>query len=306
MGGFRVLILGDGAMGRTMAHLLADRHRWTMWARDLETWEENVPLEQAARDRDFLLFALPTTPHEEMVRRVAAVIESDCICLTIAKGLDQQGRPAATVMQEYLGTEQSYGVIYGPMIAHEIRSDRLGFARVGIKEEGDFERCRQLFAASQLHIRHTTDIVGLTWAVVLKNAYVPLIAAADALKMGDNVRGYLCSLALGEIERIVQERGGLPGTAYSEAGLGDLITTLTSQTSHHRQMGFDLVAGRFDRLQDEGVNIRGEGVHTIAMLEQYKLIDWRHYPMLSLMRQFLHQPECVKQGLVELMRNSEG
>lgn len=303
MSKFRVLILGDGAMGQTMAGLLADRHHWTMWARDLDTWEENIPLEEAAGDKDFLLFALPTTPHEELVGRVAPVLHPDCICLTIAKGLDQEGRPPAAVMQRKLDERQSYGVIYGPMIAHTIRNEHLGFARVGIKSPADYQRCKQLFAGSQLRIRHSTDIVGLSWAVILKNAYVPLIAAADALEMGDNVRGYLCTRALAEIDLIVQARGGDAGTAYSEAGLGDLVTTLTSLTSHHRQMGYDLVAGRFDRLQGEGVNIRGEGVHTIAMLEKHNILDLQHYPMLQLMQRFLHQPECIRDGLAELMES---
>ena len=274
-------------MGQTLAHLMGQNHDWKIWARDLDSWEENIPLEQAAQDQDFLLFSLPTAPHEELVRRVAPVLQADCICLTIAKGLDQQGRPAAAVMAQLFGKQQHYGVIYGPMIAHQIRAaQRMGFARVGIKSASDFKRCQQLFAGSLLHIQHSTDIVGLSWAVILKNAYVPLIAAADALEMGDNVRGYLCARALEEIDLIVQQRGGQSGTAYSEAGLGDLVTTLTSKTSHHRQMGYDLVAGRFDRLQGEGVNIRGEGVHTIAMLEEHNILDFERYPMLALMRGF--------------------
>ena len=305
MSGFRVLILGDGAMGQTMVHLMGERHDWKMWARDLESWEENMPLEEAARDQDLLLFALPSTPHEELVSRVAPVVQDKCICLTIAKGLDQQGRPPAAVMAQFFNKQQPYGVIYGPMIAHEIRSDRLGFAEVAIKTASDFRRCQQLFADSLLRIQHSRDIVGLSWAVILKNAYVPLIAAAEALEMGDNVRGYLCARALAEIDLIVQERGGESGTAYGEAGLGDLITTLTSSTSHHRQMGFDLVSGRSDRLQDEGVNIRGEGVHTIAMLEEHNILDLEAYPMLALMRRFLNHPESIRDGLAELIDSTQ-
>jgi len=55
----RVLILGHGAMGRAFEMLLSARHDVVVWDRDLQTWVETQPLEDAAQQRDVVIFALP-------------------------------------------------------------------------------------------------------------------------------------------------------------------------------------------------------------------------------------------------------
>ena len=63
-----------------------------------------------------------------------------------------------------------------------------------------------------------------------------LFGISDELELGDNMRGFLAAAVLRELDVIVRQMGGKPGTASSLAGLGDLITTATSESSHHHEL----------------------------------------------------------------------
>lgn len=286
----RVLVLGHGAMGRVMEGLLAPRHELGIWDRDLDTREETVELESVAGDRDFIVFALPTRPHAELAQRVAAVMQPGCICLTIAKGLDEQGRAPYEILEAEPAVRHRYGVLYGPMIARDLEAGRAGFAMLGSSERDVREGTLELFAGSSLQLEPSDDVAGVSWAVILKNLYVPLIGAADALALGDNVRGFLMCRILQELDTVCRSLGGRAGTACTVAGLGDLVTTATSESSHHRRIGADLAAGRTDRMGVTGANIRGEGINTLAMIERHGRVPVDEYPLMALMRDMLADP----------------
>lgn len=293
----RVLLLGHGAISRAMEHLLGERHQLTIWDRDLDTWEENVELESVAGEPDFILFTLPTSPHEELARRVATVMRPDCVCLSIAKGLDDAGRPACRILESELRIGQSIGAIYGPMIARELQQGRAGYAMLGTRDRDTWRRAADLFAGTPLRLEHSRDVIGVSWAVILKNVYVPLIGAADALDLGDNVRGFLVCAILRELDEVCTALGAEAGTAYTVAGLGDLVTSATSESSHHRGVGADLAAGRTDRMKGAGGNIRTEGVHTLAMIERHGIVDIGRHPLMDLMRAMLAEPDRAGERL---------
>lgn len=292
-----ILLLGHGAVGRAFEHLLGERHELAIWERDLDSWEETLDLESSVPGRDFIFFTLPTSPHEELARRIAPLAGPDCICLSIAKGLDDAGRPPAAIFDAELDAAQPRGVIYGPMIARDLQQGRAGFAMLGSVDAAVYRRVAGLFADTPLHLAHSDDVIGCSWAVIAKNIYVPLIGAADALELGDNVRGFLVCAVLDELDAVCRAMGGRAGTAYTMAGLGDLVTTATSEASHHRRIGADLAAGSTEHLAGEGANIRSEGVHALAMVERHQLLDLDHYPLMQLMRNMLDEPARAAERL---------
>lgn len=294
MGRSRVLIMGYGAMGRSMERLLAPRHELLVWERDLDTWEENIPLEAAARGRDAVLFTLPTKPHAELAARIRPHLAADAVCLSIAKGLDESARTPAEIFATEFGRAAGWGVIYGPMIARELQAGKPGFALLASHDRGVYRRVRELFADSPLYLDYGDDVAGASWAVILKNVYVPLLGAADGLGLGDNMRGFLLADILAEIDCLAVELGGRPGTAYGVAGLGDLVTTATSASSHHRRIGEDLASGRTDRMAAAGANIRGEGIHTVHMLARHRRFEPGRYRLLALLQRILEEPQNIR------------
>lgn len=290
---FAVLVLGHGEMGRSMEHLLSGGHALTFWERNLDDGTENIPLETAAADKDFVIFALPANPHAELASRIREHLPAHCVCLSIAKGLDEQGRTPASVLAAHLGPGGRFGMLHGPMIAEELRAGRPGFADLATTQVEIFERTRTLFAGAPLYLRHSTDVIGVSWAVILKNVYVPLLGAVEEAGLGDNARGFLATATLDEMARIIEFMGGRRDTVYGLAGLGDLVTTATSAGSRHRQVGRDLEHCTPDDTCGTGMNRHSEGLHTLAMVQRFGLLDLATLPLMGLVRDIVQEPRNV-------------
>lgn len=297
----KIILLGHGEIGQALETLLKPRHQLQYWERDLARWKENISLESLLADQcDLILFALPANPHRELAQRVHAAAAPAVSCVTVAKGLDDAGHPPAVVFDSVFGREREFGVLYGPMIGDDLSAGRPGFACVASASKRLHALVAEVFAGSYLHLRFSEDVAGASWAVILKNIYVPLIGAAEGAGLGDNIRGYLVAAALRELARIVEIFGGKAETVYGLPGVGDLVATATSAGSHHRVSGIQLGRGESGGLKAIGVNIRGEGFHALQMLEKHQLVDFTRFPLLRALRALLAEPKHARRILLDL------
>lgn len=291
---FTVLILGYGEMGHAMEYLLKDRCRLRIWDKFPQSGFRSVVLEDIAPEADIVLFCLPVNPHREIAEKIRSMLKKDCINLSIAKGLDEAGQTAAQIFSDVFSSNQ-YGLLYGPMISEEIRDGRYSFAQLGSTDSDLTSNVCNLFQDTGLYIEPSTDITGISWSVILKNVYALVFGMADELKLGDNLRGYLSMAALRELDDIVYKMGGEVGTPYNLAGLGDLITTATSEDSHHHELGRLLARG-------ETESIQGEGVHTLEMVTKFSLFNTDDYPLFQLIKQIVENPQNVADRIQQHLR----
>jgi glycerol-3-phosphate dehydrogenase (NAD(P)+) len=278
----RVLILGYGEMGHALEYLLADKHEISIWSLG-----SNTILEEEAANAQVILFCLPANAHQEITRRIEPHLAVDSLCLSIAKGLDESGLTASQVFASVMSDKHRYGVIYGPMISEQIRMGHYSFADVALSDADNFITLRSLFQGSMLICRQVEDMHGSSWSVILKNVYAIMFGVSDELKLGDNMRGYLVVTALAELADIVKSLGGKAQTPFSYAGLGDLLSTATSENSHHHKLGCKLASGDYS-------DISGEGVHTLKMVDKYHLFDHQAYPLFTLVNDIVATPASLK------------
>lgn len=290
----RVLILGYGEMGHAMEYLLAERHDVHIWNLGEVVKGCHRTLEEEVAEAQVVLFCLPVNPHFEIASRIEPHLTKGSVCLSIAKGLDESGRTAAQVFERVFSGRHHYGVIYGPMISEEIRAGQHGFADTVLSDAADFDVIEQLFRGSTLVCQQASDLHGRSWSVILKNVYAILFGVADELKLGKNMRGHLMVAAIAELSGIVQAFGGQAHTPYSYAGLGDLMTTGTSEDSHHHTLGRKLVRGEWD-------DISGEGVHTLRMVEKFRVFDWGAYPLFALAHSVVEEPAKLHERVEEYL-----
>ena len=291
----KVLILGHGEMGHAMEYLLAARHDVRIWDITGVVKGHHATLEEETADAQVVLFCLPVNPHHEIASRIERHLAPGSLCLSIAKGLDESGRNAAQIFQEIFAARHDHGVIYGPMISEELRAGKYGFADVVLSDGTEFAAIAHLFRGSTLVCRQAADMNGRCWSVILKNVYAIMFGVADELALGKNMRGHLMVAALAELSGIVQSFGGRAYTPYGYAGLGDMVTTGTSEDSHHHTLGRQLVRGEWS-------NITGEGVHTLRMAEKYRLFEWRAYPLFTLIRDIVNAPETLQQRVDDYLK----
>lgn len=290
---FRVLILGHGEMGQAMEYLLAPRHSLRIWQRRPPAGETPVDLATVVPESDVILFCLPATALAAVSALIAPQLRGATLCLTIAKGLDDSGRLPFTVLAEAVGTAR-VAVLYGPTISEEIRTGKPAFAECSTPEPSACDRIANLYRGTSLHIRHSGDILGLSWSAILKNVYAMAFGMADELNLGDNTRGFLAATALHELSAIVQHLGGERATPYRLAGLGDLITTATSTGSHHHELGRLIARGARDHLT-------GEGIHTLAVLRGAGHFSTTSFPMFHLIDSCLREPGKTRALFMDLL-----
>ena len=289
---YKVAILGYGEMGHAMQHLLSAEHEIYLWDKFPKGDFQTQSLQDIIPQADFILFCLPVNPHREIIEQVKPLLNASSICLSIAKGLDESGQSAAQIFDDILEKNYFYALIYGPMISEEITASRYAFAQLGCSNTQACEKTLELFSQTRLLLETTDDITGISWSVILKNVYALLFGMADELKLGDNMRGFLAVRALRELETIVGKMGGKSGSPYHLAGLGDLITTATSESSFHHNLGKELARG--DRNK-----ITGEGVHTLQMVKKHRLFKQQSYPLFDLVYNIVNQPVDVKNELIK-------
>lgn len=289
-GNHPILVIGYGEVGHAMEYLLAARQPMQFWDIHPMAGHEPVELEQAAAEAEYLIFCIPVSPLAEVAGRVLPHLSADSISLSVAKGLDADGRPAPAIFNDVYADKHDYGVLYGPMIAEEMMHGRPAFAQVGCSRPVVYARIEALFDGTALKLRYSDDIQGIAWSSVLKNVYAILFGAADELALGDNVRGYLAVAAIREMAAIVQAMGGDAATTQQLAGLGDLVTTATSNSSHHHELGRQLARGEYS-------DSPSEGVHTLAMVEQFSLLDRKQYPVFNLVHQLVRERSGIEQHI---------
>jgi len=287
---YKVLILGYGEMGHAMEHLLHEHHQLEIWDRYPTADFTSATLEDAAQVADIVIFCLPVNPHREIARQISPLLKSNCLCLSIAKGLDESGQTAAEIFAGVFANKQPYALLYGPMISEEIKASKYAFAQLGSSSLESFDKVKNLFKGSILFIEQSADITGISWSVILKNVYAIIFGMADELQLGDNMRGYLAVAALHELDQIVCHMGGQTGSPYHLAGLGDLMTTATSENSHHHELGRMLARG-------ETENIQGEGIHTLEMVEKHDLFNIANYPLFQLVHVIVKQPQSIQEDI---------
>ncbi len=281
-----VLILGYGEMGQAMEYLLKERQQLAIWEKYPQNNFQSAELDEAAPNADIVLFCLPVNPHREVVEQIAPMLKKTCLCVSIAKGLDEAGQTAAQIFSDGFKADQPYALLYGPMISEEIRAGRYAFAQLGCNDTHAYDSIRACFHNTRLYIEHTSDITGISWSVILKNVYAMVFGMADELQLGDNMRGYLAVAALSELDQIARRMGGQTGSPYHLAGLGDLITTATSEDSHHHELGRMLARGEIS-------NISGEGPHTLAMVNKFQLFNTVDFPLFQLIHHIIEQPKDI-------------
>jgi glycerol-3-phosphate dehydrogenase (NAD(P)+) len=282
----RILIIGHGEMGMAMSHLLK-RHAPSVWERQPKDGRMALDLGLAAADAEIIIFCVPAAAHAELAANVAPRLAASACCVSIAKGLDDQGRCAWRIFHDTLPGKAHYAVMYGPMISEEIRAGKPAFSDVATSSPGDFQVLRELFVGGPLHLQESTDPLGISWCAILKNIYAIAFGIADALGLGDNLRGQLSVAAVEEMAAISVHLSGRPETAYRRAGLGDLITTATSAGSHHHALGGLLLRGEFDR-------VRGEGVHSLEVMHALRLLNVGCHPLFDLLADILRDPRTTR------------
>ena len=284
----RVVVLGAGSWGTTVAHLAAHNTPTLLWARDPEVAREidqehrnsrylpdytlheklqaTDDLAEAVRQADVLVMGVPSAGFRQTLEEVRNHLRPWVPVVSLAKGLEEGSLLRMTEIIQEVIPGHPYGVLTGPNLAKEILAGHAAAAVVAMSDTTVATRLQDLFATNLFRVYVNGDVVGSEIAGALKNVIALASGMADGLGAGDNTRAAVITRGLAELTRLGVAMGGDPHTFAGLAGMGDLLATCISSQSRNRHVGEELGKGKtIDQIVEEMDQV-AEGVKTAKVV----------------------------------------
>lgn len=267
----RVGIIGGGAFGTAMACVVRrSGHDVVLWAREPEVAaaiDERgtnpvflkdvalVPgvratndLGAAARDRDFILMAVPSQHVREVASAMRPALRRFTPVVSCSKGIE---RGSSALMPEVLRDtlpEAVVAVLSGPSFAREIALDLPCGVALACDRWDVGESLAREIANPHFCVHLNDDVTGTTLGGVMKNVVSIASGIVVGRKLGENARATLITLGLTEAVRLGMVKGAKMETFLGLAGAGDFMLTAHSLQSRNTSLGVALGEGK--RLED--------------------------------------------------------
>jgi glycerol-3-phosphate dehydrogenase (NAD(P)+) len=286
----RVVVLGAGSWGTTVASLAAHNTDTTLWARRAglaaeihkehtnsvylpgfllaDSLRATADLADAVSEADVLVMAVPSHGFRAVLEEAADHVRPWVPVVSLTKGFEQGTNLRMTQIIAELLPEHPAGVLTGPNLAKEILAGDAAAAVVAMNEAHISEVLQRVFSSDLFRVYTNTDVIGCEVAGAVKNIIALASGMADGLGTGDNTKAAVITRGLAELSRLGVAMGGRAETFAGLAGMGDLVGTCISKQSRNRYVGEQLGMGRpLDEILAETTEV-AEGVKaTRAVME---------------------------------------
>ena len=246
-----ILIIGGGEIGQAVAKLLSVHHQPIIFDREQAKSNSSKSLSELVSGTSTIFLAVPARALPEVLANLGSILDPATTLIGLSKGVTDEGELVGEVLARLL-PDQPWALLSGPMLAEEIMAGKRAYALVASSDQSVADGVVNLFHQSLLQVKTTNDVRGLNVVGVTKNIYTLGLAIAEALALGVNSYGVLVTQALAEMTLITTHLGGAEATAWSWAGVGDLVATAGSEHSQNRAVGEGLVANSQSELASEG------------------------------------------------------
>ena len=132
---------------------------------------------------------------------------------------------------------ENIAIIAGPCHAEEIALERLSYLTISCADSSKAKEIAKNLSSDYIKIKISDDIVGVEYAVMLKNIYAIAAGIAHGLGYGDNFQSVLMSNAIREMRRFIKKMHKMKRNINNSAYLGDLLVTGYSVFSRNRMFG---------------------------------------------------------------------
>jgi glycerol-3-phosphate dehydrogenase (NAD(P)+) len=248
----KAAVIGAGSWGTTLASLLANQkhlvYLWTHSPTHIPETQAHISdsLENVLQDCELVILAVASNFYRDTVQKVIKLMPKDAYILSATKGLEiGTGKRMSEILIESLPAEQRSraAILSGPNLAREIAEHKPAAAVVASTSQETAHYFQKLFSTNTFRIYTSQDVIGVELGGTLKNIIAIAAGIADGYKFGSNAKAALMVRGLAEIVRLGTALGAKPATFYGLSGMGDLITTCSSNLSRNFQLGQSLAAG---------------------------------------------------------------
>lgn len=289
----KVAVLGGGSFGTVLANIAASNgNNVALWVRDSDqalrinseganssyhpelklssNIEASEELEEVIKDSSLILIATPSLIFENIVERIAPMIEARAHIISCTKGIKLDPfRSMSDIISSKIDLDRNQvGVLSGPNLAREIAEHKVAGTVIASKNNNLIKDVKTALASDTFKVYSSDDIQGVELAGALKNIYAIICGMADSLNVGENAVGLILTRSMAEMSRFAVAKGANPITFLGLAGMGDLVATCTSTLSRNFQLGFNLGSGMNLEEAKDKVGQVAEGIRTLEVIKK--------------------------------------
>ncbi|MFA6161678.1 MAG: NAD(P)H-dependent glycerol-3-phosphate dehydrogenase [Patescibacteria group bacterium] len=262
-------------------------------------------IEASLKDAKLVIVAVPSNAVDVVMLLAKPYLKRDTLVVTISKGLNENTLdPMAVYLQKVLSRQLSERVcmLGGPAIANEIVKD----ATMAFVIAGQNAKARQtvseIIKGRNVKTELSDDLLGVSLAGALKNAYAIAMGFCDGLKYPTNTKSIIVTIAIREMSELLSKAGADTNTATSLAGLGDLLVTGFSSHGRNRLYGEKLMHAR--RSEPHKLGIRTvEGIAaTDTGLKLAKKLNVKT-PLLTVIQKCIRNKKDFSKPFVNYLTN---
>ncbi|MDT5365781.1 MAG: glycerol-3-phosphate dehydrogenase [Mycobacterium sp.] len=288
----KVVVLGGGSWGTTIASICARRGPTLQWVRSEDTANDinenhrnsrylgndvelsdtlraTTDFAEAAECADVVVMGVPSHGFRGVLTELASQLRPWVPVLSLVKGLEQGTNMRMSQIVDEVLPGHPAGILAGPNIAREVAEGYAAAAVLAMPDQHLAANLAELFRTRRFRTYTTDDVVGVEMAGALKNVYAIAVGMGYSLGIGENTRAMVMSRAVREMSKMGEAAGGHRDTFAGLAGMGDLIVTCTSHRSRNRHVGEQLGAGKPIDEIIASMNQVAEGVKAASVIMEF-------------------------------------
>ena len=295
----KIGVLGAGTWGMALARMLCvSGHTVSVWSALANEVEEfsatrrhpNLPgmeipeeisftgdIAEICKDKDILLFAVPSPFVRATARKAAPYIPNGQIIVDVAKGIEADTLMTMTqiIADELKNPTVKLVALSGPTHAEEVARDLPTTIVSACEDMAVAEFVQDVFFNTCMRVYTNEDVLGVELSGAMKNIIALASGIAVGLGYGDNTKAALMTRGIAEIARLGSAMGCNPQTFLGLAGIGDLIVTATSVHSRNNRCGMLLGQGIKPQEAIRQVGMVVEGINALPaamrLAQQYNV-----------------------------------
>ncbi|MDO1501966.1 glycerol-3-phosphate dehydrogenase [Winogradskyella maritima] len=187
---------------------------------------------------DVLIFVVPSAFMHSELQKLSADISNKIIVSAVKGIIPESGLLVGEHFHDiYKIPFENIAVIAGPCHAEEVALERLSYLTISCADEEKAQAIADSLSSWYINTKTSDDVIGVEYAVMLKNIYAIAAGIAHGLGYGDNFQSVLMSNAIREMRRFIKKMHKMKRNINDSAYLGDLLVTGYSVFSRNRMFG---------------------------------------------------------------------
>ena len=225
----------------TKEHLIKEQHNPNYLSSvefNLEQLNLSNNINEIAEYADMLIFVIPSAFIYTELEKLNVDIKNKTIISAVKGIIPETGLLVGEHFHDIYNIPfKNIAVIAGPCHAEEVALERLSYLTISCADANKAQAIADKLSCTYIKTKISDDIIGVEYAVMLKNIYAIAAGIAHGLGYGDNFQSVLMSNAIREMKRFIKKMHKLKRNINNSAYLGDLLVTGYSVFSRNRMFG---------------------------------------------------------------------